>query len=384
MTYIKGKSIFSGRNLNIEIQNGKIASVDEIEEDCLNYLSPGFLDIQINGYQGKNYSDSLSLSQIEELTKNISLSGTTRHLPTIITNSEDNILASIKAIVEARKVSPLLEYALPFIHIEGPFISLDEGARGVHDPSHIRGADFEEFLRWQDAAEGLIKIVTLSPEDEKSLDFIRKISNVGVIAAIGHTNASVEMIDKAIEAGARLSTHLGNGCPAYIPRLQNFLWKQLSDGRLRASIIADGFHLPPYVLKSFTQSKGAEKTILISDAAALAGSEPGLYKWGNMDIEIFEDGHMGLHNTSNLAGASSLLNRCIAHLMDSSDLTLEECVRCATVNPWNLLNLDGWELDPEVGDIADICSFRLMDGILSIQRTICLTTELYTNDEGNK
>jgi len=382
MTYIKGKSIFTGRNLNIGIRNGRIDSVDETEENCPDYLAPGFFDIQINGYQGTDYSNALSLTQIEELTGHLSLSGTTRHMPTIITNSEENILASIRSIVAARKSSPLLEYALPFIHIEGPFISPEEGARGVHDPSHIRCADYEEYLRWQEVAEGMIKIVTLSPENEESLDFIRKIKGEGVIAAIGHTNASVEMIELAIDAGARLSTHLGNGSTAYIPRLENFLWKQLSDDRLIASIIADGFHLPPYVLKSFFKSKGLHRTILISDAAALAGSEPGLYKWGNMDIEIFEDGHMGLHNTRNLAGASSLLNRCIAHLLESTDVTLNECIQCATVNPRKLLNLNCWESDPVIGDVADICSFRLKDGDFSIQRTICFS-EQYINNEGN-
>jgi len=381
VTYIKGKSIFSGRNLNIGIYEGRIASIEETEERCTDYLSPGFLDIQINGYHGMNYSNPLSLIEIVELVDKIFLSGTTRHLPTIITDSEENILASNHAIVAARKRSSLLEYSLPGIHIEGPFISHVEGARGVHDPAFIRDADYEEFLRWQEAAEGLIKIVTLSPENEKSIDFIRKISRDGVIAAIGHTNASVEMIEEAIDAGAKLSTHLGNGCPAYIPRLHNFIWKQLSDERLSASIIADGYHLPPYVLKSFTHSKGFNKTILISDVAALAGSMPGLYKWGNMDIEIFDDGHMGLHNTSNLAGASYLLNRGIAHLSECTDLSLEECVRCATVNPWNLLGLDGWELEPQIGDVADLCSFRVTPGELSIQRTICFTTDKYIRNE---
>lgn len=377
--FITGKSVFTNKALKVGITEGIISSVEK-GEDSLNLLSPGFMDIQINGYNSKDYSSALDNTQIEELVHDIAKCGTTRHYPTIITNSESRIIQSIRNIIKARKSSFLIEQAIPGIHIEGPFISPEEGARGVHDPEFIRQSDFNEFHRWQNAAEGLIRIVTVSPENEETISFIRQITEKGVIAAIGHTDASAEMIEKAIEAGASLSTHLGNGSPAFIHRLKNFIWKQLNSDKLSSSIIADGFHIPSDVLNCFTKCKGVEKIILISDAAALAGSKPGLYKWGNMDIEIFEDGHMGLHNTTNLAGASSLLNRCIGNLARSTHLSLKESIRCATVNPCKLTGENCWDTEPVVGEKADITSFIMVGETMKINKTIYFDKDLYNID----
>ena len=365
---IRGKWIFSGESLEVEIEDGFVASVSEAAPNEA-WLSPGFFDLQLNGYGGIDYSSDFTTGDLEALAANLASRGTTRHLPTVITNPEDRIVRSLKGIAAARKASPRVAEAVPGVHVEGPFISGSEGARGVHDPSHIRPADYEEFLRWQDAAEGLIRIVTLSPEDDRSLDFIRKIVAGGVTAAIGHTFADPGMIGRAVDAGARLSTHLGNGCPALIPRLENLLWSQLGDDRLSASIIADGMHLPPEVLRCFTRSKGLERTILISDAAALAGSEPGLYKWGNMDIEINESGRMNLHGTSNLAGAAFLLDTCVPALNRAAGIPLRDCVKMAAVNPGRLLALAETEEPPKAGDRVNLISFRMRQDGMDVEHT---------------
>jgi len=361
--------------MELEIENGKIVSVRQSSvtaEASLDYIAPGFLDIQVNGYAGKDYSSALTPDEILHLVGHIAKSGTTQHIATIITNSEEQIIKSIKAIVEARKAHPMVEKSLVGIHVEGPFISPSEGARGVHDPQFIRGCDYQEFLRWQEAAEGLIRIVTVSPEDEAALDFIRKVSETGVIVGIGHSNVEPSMIGLAVDAGATLSTHLGNGSAPMLPRLENFLWKQLSEDRLHASIIADGFHLPPYVLDSFTKAKGKKRIVLISDAAALAGSPPGIYQWGEMKIEVFEDGHMGLAGTSSLAGASLLLDTCVAHLSEVTGFSLADSVACATVNPHALFNETIWTGLPQIGTEADLIlfSYEKGDGKLSVKRSI--------------
>ena len=372
---IIAKSVFSNSPVELEIEDGKIISVVPImgkAEAPLDYIAPGFFDIQVNGYAGKDYSSALTSDEILHLVGHIAKSGTTQHIATVITNSEEQIIKSIKAIVEARKAHPMVEKALVGIHVEGPFISPNEGARGVHDPQFIRGCDYAEFLRWQDAAEGLIRIVTVSPEDDKALDFIRKVSATGVIVGIGHSNVDPNMIASAVASGATLSTHLGNGSAQMLPRLENFLWKQLSEDRLNASIIADGFHLPSYVLDSFTRAKGTEKIILISDAAALAGSPPGIYQWGEMEIEVFEDGHMGLAGTSSLAGASLLLDTCVAHLSEVTKFSLAEAVACATVNPHALFGETTWTDLPTVGEEADfiLFSYTKGEGKLSVKRSI--------------
>ncbi|MGB4405527.1 MAG: hypothetical protein WBI82_01545 [Sphaerochaeta sp.] len=372
---ITAKSVFSNTPMELEIEDGKIISVEQYNvasDASLDYIAPGFLDIQVNGYAGKDYTSALTPDEILHLVGQIAKSGTTQHVATVITNSEEQIIKSIRAIVEARKVHPMVEKGLVGIHVEGPFISAGQGSRGVHDPRFIRPCDYEEFLRWQKAAEGLVRIVTISPEDENALDFIRKVSATGVIVGIGHTNAEPSLIASAVEAGATLSTHLGNGSAAMLPRLENFLWKQLSENRLSASIIADGFHLPPYVLDSFTKAKGKERLILISDAAALAGSPPGVYRWGEMKIEVFEDGHMGLAGTSSLAGASLLLDTCVAHLCEATAFSLADSVACATANPHALFGETTWTDLPRVGTEADfiLFTYREGEGKLSVNRSV--------------
>ena len=372
---IIAKSVFSNSPVELEIEDGNIISVQQSNvatEAPLDYIAPGFFDIQVNGYAGKDYSSTLTPDEILHLVGHIAKSGTTQHIATVITNSEEQIITSIKAIVAARKTHPMVEKCLVGIHVEGPFISPDEGARGVHDPQFIRPCDYTEFLRWQDAAEGLIRIVTVSPEDENALDFIRKVSATGVIVGIGHTNVEPCMIASAVEAGATLSTHLGNGSAPMLPRLENFLWKQLSEASLSASIIADGFHLPSYVLDSFTKAKGKERILLISDAAALAGSPPGIYQWGEMDIEVFDDGHMGLAGTSSLAGASLLLDTCVAHLSEVTAISLADSVACATANPHALFGETTWTDLPKVGTEADLILFSYTEGEgkLSIKRSV--------------
>ena len=385
---IIAKSIFSNSPLELVVENGKVVSVIQsgiAAEASLAYIAPGFLDIQINGYAGKDYSTTLTPEEILELVGHIAKSGTTQHIATIITNSEKQIIESIQAIVKARKTYPMVKESLVGIHIEGPFISPEEGARGVHDPQHIRPCDYEEFLRWQEAAEGLIRIVTISPEDDVALDFIRKVSATGVIVAIGHTNVDPSLIGSATEAGAVLSTHLGNGSAAMLPRLKNFMWKQLSEDALSASIIADGFHLPPYVLDSFTKAKGKDKILLISDAAALAGSPPGIYQWGDMQVEVFEDGHMGLAGTSSLAGASLLLDTCVAHLSEATGFSLADAVACATVNPHALLGESTWTGFPKVGTDADFILFTYEkgDGKLSVKRSVLGKHTLFQEEPSN-
>ena len=368
-TFIEGKSIFSGKSLKIGMKNGIVDSVSETSE-CHDFLSPGFMDIQINGYNFKDYSSDLSSEQIKEMVFDIAESGTTKHLATIITNSESSINISIKNIIKARKAYKEVENAIVGIHLEGPFISPETGARGVHDPLHIKSTNIDSFLKWQNAAEGLIRIITISPEDETSISFIKEVTKMGVIVAIGHTNVSTELIEKAVDAGARLSTHLGNGCPELIPRLKNIIWKQLGDERLTTSIISDGFHLPSEVLNCFFNCKGKDNTILVSDVAPLAGSKPGLYKWGNMDIEVFKDGHMGLYQTNNLAGAASLLDKCVSHFVKKTSCSLQDGIRCATVNPRKLLGIDYWDSDPIIGNQADFILFSHIDGNLKIKKTI--------------
>lgn len=163
----------------------------------------------------------------------------------------------------------MVAHAVPFVHVEGPYISPEEGPRGAHAREYILPASLPEFERWQTASGDLVGMVTISPHDEDALEFISALSKKGIVLAIGHSHATPAQIRAAADAGATLSTHLGNGLGSPLPRHPNLLWAQLADDRLSATFIADGHHLPQNPLKSMVRAKGISRSILVSDSVAL-------------------------------------------------------------------------------------------------------------------
>jgi N-acetylglucosamine-6-phosphate deacetylase len=290
-------------------------------------------------------------------------------------------LKNLEIISKAINTSPDIKEAIPGIHIEGPFISSEEGPRGCHDLSFIRDPDFEEFKQWQEAAEGRIVMVTVAPEREGSLDFIRKVTRTGVKIAIGHTGATPEIIKQAIKAGARFSTHLGNGSYLILPKVNNYIWEQLAADELFAGIICDGFHLPASAVKVFTRAKGLDKLILVSDVALLGGLKPGVYKWGNMEVEVFKDGHLGLAGTGILAGAGHLLDWDIAHFIKFTGNNLADTIPLCTINPAKIIKIPHNYGRLEAGAPANLTLFYYQTGDdrLQIIHTLCKGSVIFQN-----
>jgi N-acetylglucosamine-6-phosphate deacetylase len=333
-------------------------------------VSAGFLDMQVNGFSGADYSlDDLQPEHIAAITHSLGRSGTTQHVPTIVTSPADRILKNLDTISRTMEKDEDIGQAVAGVHIEGPFISGEDGPRGAHDSRFVRDPDFGEFLEWQAAAKGRVKIITLAPEREGAIQFIEKLAGRGVLPAIGHTGADPQTIRRAVAAGARLSTHLGNGSHASLPRLRNYIWEQLAEEGLQAGIISDGFHLPPAVVKVFYKVKGPEKTILVSDAALLGGRKPGLYKWGNLDVEVFDDGHLGIPGTAMLAGAGHLLDWDIPRFMEFTGAGIAEAIRLCTVNPAKILKLEAGYGRLEAGSPGNLTVFRVpARGPLAIEK----------------
>ena len=359
---VHGVSVFTGRELEISIEGGTISRVAELTPSGdaeLPFVSPGFFDIQVNGYHGSDYSlDDLSDEHLDSIRRSLAASGTTQHIPTIVTSPRKRLLRNLEVMARACESNSDLASAVPGIHIEGPFISSEDGPRGAHDASYVRDPDYSEFAEWQAASENRICIVTLAPERKGAIAFIERLSSEGVRVAIGHTAATPQQIRRAVQAGASLSTHLGNGSHARIPRLDNYIWEQLAADELRASIIGDGYHLPPAALKVFSRAKGLSRLILVSDAALLGGYDPGVYKWGNIDVEVFPDGHLGLPGTSMLAGAAHLLDWSIAHFHRYTGVPLGEAIRLCTENPARYLGLTSVTSALRVGEPANLTLFR--------------------------
>jgi N-acetylglucosamine-6-phosphate deacetylase len=377
----QGISVFTREPVDVEVQGGHIQSLTPLKTNGrLPYISPGFLDMQVNGYMGSDYSlEDLSEEQITKIIFHLSRSGTTQHVPTIITTPHERILRNLNVITKAIQSSRDIACAISGIHIEGPFISPADGPRGAHNAAYVRPPDLNEFKQWQEAAEGRITTVTLAPEWEGALEFIQEISSMGLTAAIGHTAAPPEQIRAAVEAGARLSTHLGNASHPMIPRLRNYLWEQLAEDRLMAGIICDGFHLPKSVVQVFTRTKGLDRLILVSDVAYLGGLKPGLYKWNDVEVQVFEDGHLGLSGTESLAGAAHLLDWDIPRFMEFTGYSLGETIPLCSWNPGRIQGAPDNYGRLEVGAPANLVMFEYEPGMdrLKVLKTIRCGREVY-------
>jgi N-acetylglucosamine-6-phosphate deacetylase len=186
---------------------------------------------------------------------------------------------------------------------------------------------------------GEVRIVTLSPHWPEAVPYIAALRKQGVVASIGHTGATAAEIAAAVDAGATLSTHLGNAAHSHLRRHPNYLWDQLAEDRLSASLIVDGFHLGNAFLRAALRAKGLERTILVTDSAAPAGAAPGPFRLGELDVELTADGRVVLKGTQKLAGSALTMNRAISNLIDLGEFNLREAIQTATANPARLIDL---------------------------------------------
>lgn len=332
---IAGRRPQDGSSIEVVVEDGLVHAIREGRDDQDLWLSPGLIDLQVNGYGGDDVNlDSPDPEAIVSLTRKMLTLGVTTYLPTIITASETKVTAALRAVAEARRRSRLVADMVPYVHVEGPSISSSDGPRGAHPFEHVRPPDLSEFRRWQAVSEGLVGMITLSPHFDGVEEYIATLSREGIHVAIGHTDATPEQIHRAIDAGATLSTHLGNGSSALIPRHANVLWPQLADDRLTATVIADGHHLPDDMLKTILRAKGIGHSILVSDSVALAGMSPGHYETAvGGRVELNDKGRLSLAGTEFLAGAVRPLKDGVGHAISSAGISLSESLCMATENP---------------------------------------------------
>ena len=378
---IQGHSYQDGSAIEISFSEGIIDSISEtqngLEQDLI--LGPGFTDIQVNGYGGIDYneiqSDPMNLAEISRL---LYKEGVTTHFPTIITNDPKQISQLILQIVSLRKSDEFSRMSIEGLHIEGPFISPIDGPRGAHPKEFVRAPDWSLVQKWQNESKGLIKMITLSPEWENTVPFIERCMEHGILVSIGHTNATHQQILDAVNAGASLSTHLGNGAHPILARHPNYIWSQLSQDELGASIIADGFHLPAEVIQVFQKVK-KENLMLVSDSVSLSGMPAGDYSLHiGGEVTLTPEGKLHLKsNPSILAGSASNIRSGVSFLIKNKLASLTEAWDMASVRPEKLVN-PGHRLFKE-GSIADLILCRThANGEIEVLKTIKHGTEVFS------
>lgn len=300
----------------------------------------GWIDLQVNGFLGVDFSaPDLTLDKVRHITEVLASRGTSAYCPTLITCDPAIYERNLPILAQAMREPDLREH-IAGLHMEGPFLS--SASRGAHPAEWLAAADPHRFDAWQHLAKGTIRILTLAPEVEGAVELIRHVVAHGVVVSLGHHLADDETLARAVEAGATLCTHLGNGIVNTLPRHPNPIWTQLADDALTACVIADGHHLPASFLRVAWRAKGRDRFIVTSDAAGIAGLPPGQYDYMGTSVEIESSGRIIVRNRSpsdnaTLAGSSSTLADCMAHLATLGDWTPDDLIQIGRRNPARLL-----------------------------------------------
>lgn len=296
-------------------------------------ITKGFYDIQVNGYAGIDFNQNdLSSEDFHFACKRIKEDGVEGILATIITADFKDMKKRLANIARYQKNDPLVQDIVRGIHIEGPFLNNTTGYCGAHPIQYISDANQDQMLELLEAANGLTKIVTLAPEKDQGMRTTRMLADMGINISAGHCNPSLKQLKDAVDAGLGMFTHFGNGIPNTLSRHDNILQKVLSmREHLWICYIADGIHIPLYVLKNYLDLTGFDRSIIITDCMAGASAPPGRYKISHIELEVGTDGVVREPGKENFAGSSATMKKCYNNLtlqmgiseMDARKLTIE-------------------------------------------------------------
>ena len=382
---IEGIHYKTGKPVLVIVEGGKIKEVKSIKKLSGTgknvFVAPGFFDNQVNGFAGVSFAfgeSDLTVDGIKKATSELWKQGVTTYLPTLTTNSQEILVKNFELLAKSMDNKDL-RGSIPGFHLEGPYINPEDGFRGAHPERFVRLPDWDEFMEMYNAADGKIVQVTVAPEMEGAMDFIKKCTDKGIVVALGHHNANTQQVNEAVKNGAKISTHLGNGCANMINRHRNPLWPQLANDDLSVSIICDGFHLLPEEISVFYKAKGLDKTIIVSDVTSYAALEPGEYKTQTGEtIELTKDGMLRYPAQNVLYGSASAITKGVGHIMEVTGCSLADAIQMASTNPAKLNGLnDRGILEP--GKRADIVLFTLDDLNVNIQKTYVLGEVVYNS-----
>ncbi|MBM4074147.1 MAG: amidohydrolase family protein [Planctomycetes bacterium] len=363
MFTIRARSYENGEPIRVRIEGDRIRSVEPAwpdgRIDDWPYVAPGLFDMQINGHSGIWFSDAtLTPEGVLKVLERYPQFGVTRLCPTLITNSFESLAAGFSAIRKACERQSWADRMVCGCHLEGPYISSEDGPRGAHPRQHVRPADWNEFQKLQELSGNRIRLVTIAPENPGAIEFIRRAIANRIVVSIGHTGASPEQIREAVDAGASLSTHLGNGSHAMIHRHRNYIFEQLSDPRLMVSLIVDGHHIPESLVRTFIRVKSPQRTVMTCDASGWAGCAPGIYENELGRSELLESGKLVVAGQREmLSGSAQETDVCVMNAMEFAGVGLKQAVDMTSGNVAKMLGFEPVRL--RRGSLADLVVFKM-------------------------
>ena len=308
------------------------------------YVTPGFIDLQLNGCGGVLFNDDISLETLDTMHKTNLKYGCTSFTPTLITTGDESIE---KAIELVKGIENKGKYGVVGLHIEGPYISLQK--KGIHNPKFIRKADEAMIDKMIEAGKENVRIVTLAPENTDK-KIISKLNAAGIHVAVGHSNATYEQVKEKEGFGITLATHLYNGMSSFNHREPGVVGA-VFDSDIKAGVIADGFHCHYSAIKSAIKVMG-ERLYLVTDAVAPVGTDMEYFYFEGNKV-FYKDGKC-FGEDGTLGGSALTMDAGVRNLVKYCDITLEEAVRMATLYPAKAVNIDNEYGKLQPGCFADI------------------------------
>jgi N-acetylglucosamine-6-phosphate deacetylase len=293
------------------------------------------VDLQVNGFGGVDFNqDSLTAEDLHKACVQLASHGIEAILATVISEKIEVMAHRLANLARLRLLDPQAEKIIAGFHIEGPFLSAEPGYRGAHPSEVIHPANADEMRRLLDAAQGFTRVVTLAPEVDPGYKVTRMLADQGITVSAGHCNPSLDELRGATDAGLRMFTHLGNGCPMQLPRHDNIIQRALSQAdKLWLCFIADGIHVPFLALRNYLRCADVSRCIVVSDAMAAAGLGPGRYKLSRWEVTIGPDLAARAPDRSHLVGSAITMRQSFANLVDHIGLPEADAVRLTSTNP---------------------------------------------------
>ncbi|MDD5706904.1 MAG: N-acetylglucosamine-6-phosphate deacetylase [Kiritimatiellae bacterium] len=304
-------------------------------------MSSTYFDLQVNGYAGVDFNaDDVGAADVVRACERLAADGVGGILATIITSPLPAMERRLRRLAEIRREHAAVSAMIRGFHVEGPFLSPVPGYRGAHDPEAIVPASLDGAQRLHAACGGLLKLFTLAPECDAGLRVTRWLTEQGVAVAAGHTDAPLATLRAAADAGLRLFTHTGNGCPLQMHRHDNIVQRALSlHDRLWLCFIADGVHVPFFALGNFLRACGLERAVVVTDAMQAAGMGPGVYGIGKFQVLVGEDLAAWAPDRSHLVGSAGTMAKTAANLREHLGLSTTEVRLLTAGNPRRALGL---------------------------------------------
>jgi len=300
-----------------------------------------FFDLQVNGYAGVDFNqDGLTADDLHRACERLDADGVGGFLATIITDDLDAMCRRLSTLATLRERDPLAERLIAGFHIEGPFLNETDGYRGAHPRDAIRPASLDSMTRLLDAAAGLTRVVTLAPERDGGFAVTRMLATRGIVVSAGHTDATLDELLGAIDAGLSMFTHVGNGCPMHMHRHDNIVQRALSlADRLWLCFIADGAHVPFVALGNYLRMAGEDRVAIVSDAIAPAGLGPGRYAFGRWDIVVDDDMVPRAPDRSHFVGSGITMRQNADNLRLALNLPQATVRRLTSDNPRSVIGV---------------------------------------------